>query len=1132
MQVSDEPHPLLTPELLQLKAPQQGNGQNKPSPPTTVSETQVSSSGASSSASPPEQTGQDMDEDERLVDAFGTLSIGPNGESTFLGKTARSEFLIRALLKPPTHEELECPRIPKRLVDMTCTDSDKDADEFGGEILSMLPSLSEAIRLCEVYLEYGKYFFTPVPRSELFDEILAVVYRAGSFSDINCYGSVGLLFSAFSLASLFDPSRTPYNIEAQEFYYVARATVGINPPTKRTTLRIIQTTLHLAQYLELSDWQATGTNSALPVAGHAVRLAISVGLHLNSSRWKLPEEAQQRRNRAFWSVFSNDTWMSFAYGRPPNISPAYVDCPLPSDIEPFINPEGGRETGFHLWVWQYSAFMHTVMEAAFGCTTPAYAKILELDRKIRDFPVPDYLRVCCGHEIRPEMYMKRYMVLSYKETTLLHLHRAYLAQALLEQPHDLTHHRLVPSVMSTYRSAWRLIQGLKQIWDQVPQLVSRYNLAWSQALSAAIVMCILITRSPQSKMTKSSLAELDDVAKLFEDAAPTCRSASNILDTVLTLQRKAHEAVDQTPPAPLNPNSVSSIADTLTPAELDRLGGRTQLVSPEDTDRRRRRQSSSSGNGSPTTLNGNTHIPNSNSNSNSTADILNGLLADQGFQNMHPTIAQDMRTLDSIGGPLMRLYEGEINFDSLMDGVGGGIGVGADQEQQLRLFGSGSMSPGMFSATGPAYPQGMGMGMGAGMGAGMGDSDEGSDYEIVAEGIASTVSKTLASVDEGPPQLVAVKTSTTVKKFAKEPHDIFKEARILKGLNHENIITILDVFNDTNESALSIWMPFIPFSLSQLLDSPSLSSPSSSSSSSSHEQTRFQIICTSITHQLFSALTYLHESQKIAHRDIKPTNVLLTKEGCVQLIDFGITWREDETEEDKKGDLWPEFRGEGKGKGMYFEVSTGPYRAPELLFGTRSYNAFAIDRWSLGCVLAEFFTPLAPSSSNSNSDDDSFFSSSSSNSHYRTPLFDGTRGEIGLAWSIFKILGTPNETSWPGFKDLPDAERVEFAVAEKQDLVGVLPGLGLGLGLGDGDGEGEGDEKGDEKRWREGILDIIQRLLVYPPEQRLDARSALEHGWFRGGGGGGGGVPRLTPHDSSNSRWQDRSLGNLLVEVL
>ena len=31
----------------------------------------------------------------------------------------------------------------------------------------------------------------------------------------------------------------------------------------------------------------------------------------------------------------------------------------------------------------------------------------------------------------------------------------------------------------------------------------------------------------------------------------------------------------------------------------------------------------------------------------------------------------------------------------------------------------------------------------------------------------------------------------------------------------------------------------------------------------------------------------------------------------------------------------------------------------------------------------------------------------------RLPLFNANRGDIGLAWSIFKVKGTPNESNWP-----------------------------------------------------------------------------------------------------------------------
>jgi serine/threonine protein kinase len=103
-----------------------------------------------------------------------------------------------------------------------------------------------------------------------------------------------------------------------------------------------------------------------------------------------------------------------------------------------------------------------------------------------------------------------------------------------------------------------------------------------------------------------------------------------------------------------------------------------------------------------------------------------------------------------------------------------------------------------------------------------------------------------------------------------------------------------------------------------------------------------------------------------------------------------------------------------------------PYRAPELLFGTRSYDPHAIDLWSLGATFAEFFTALklvddeGESTSDKHSQNVRHFILSRSddigttNEQWtRDSLFNSERGEISLIWSIFRIRGTPTEENWP-----------------------------------------------------------------------------------------------------------------------
>lgn len=112
-------------------------------------------------------------------------------------------------------------------------------------------------------------------------------------------------------------------------------------------------------------------------------------------------------------------------------------------------------------------------------------------------------------------------------------------------------------------------------------------------------------------------------------------------------------------------------------------------------------------------------------------------------------------------------------------------------------------------------------------------------------------------------------------------------------------------------------MPYIPYSLSNLLSSPTFSPYLLADRSVTTRVAQFSLLAKSLVFQIISAVSYLH-LEGIAHRDIKPHNILLTNEACVKLIDFGISWKESESESAKEGDLWPE-----NPEKMYFEVSTG-----------------------------------------------------------------------------------------------------------------------------------------------------------------------------------------------------------------
>ena len=97
-----------------------------------------------------------------------------------------------------------------------------------------------------------------------------------------------------------------------------------------------------------------------------------------------------------------------------------------------------------------------------------------------------------------------------------------------------------------------------------------------------------------------------------------------------------------------------------------------------------------------------------------------------------------------------------------------------------------------------------------------------------------------------------------------------REIRLLATLNHPNIATLRTAL--TYENQLAMIMEFVE---GETLANRAARAPLSTADAVNYAD------------QVLSALSYAHK-QNIIHRDIKPANMMLTPQGVVKLMDFGI----------------------------------------------------------------------------------------------------------------------------------------------------------------------------------------------------------------------------------------------------
>lgn len=296
-------------------------------------------------------------------------------------------------------------------------------------------------------------------------------------------------------------------------------------------------------------------------------------------------------------------------------------------------------------------------------------------------------------------------------------------------------------------------------------------------------------------------------------------------------------------------------------------------------------------------------------------------------------------------------------------------------------------------------------------------------YEVfeptpIGEGTYGKVYKASSAKDG---QLVALKKMKLDSEEEGMPSTAIREIALLKDLQHENVVRLLDIF--CSMTKLTLVFEYLENDLKKYMKSL--------------DNVLSADVVRQLSWQLLKGIHACHAC-RILHRDIKPQNLLIDKQGeggalRLKVADFGLA------------------RAYSVPVPKYtHEVVTVWYRAPEILLGSALYST-PVDVWSVGCVVAEMASG--------------------------SPLFAGD-SEIDTIFKVFQKLGTPTEEVWAGLKDLPEF-KVQFPKWKCKGWASIRsPSLPTKMGASG--------------------IDLLDRMMQYSPTKRMSARQALEHSYFAG----------------------------------
>ncbi|KAI9838057.1 MAG: hypothetical protein M1819_006212 [Sarea resinae] len=237
----------------------------------------------------------------------------------------------------------------------------------------------------------------------------------------------------------------------------------------------------------------------------------------------------------------------------------------------------------------------------------------------------------------------------------------------------------------------------------------------------------------------------------------------------------------------------------------------------------------------------------------------------------------------------------------------------------------------------------------------------------------------------------------------------------------------------------------------------------------------------SFARQLFTSVAFLHDLNLI-HTDLKPENILLVN-NQYQTFTYNRTIPSSSTTTNRQARqrrvlLDTEIRLIDFGSATFDDeyhssvVSTRHYRAPEIILNLGW--SFPCDIWSIGCILVEFFTGDALFQTHDNLEHLAMMEpvcGGKIDTRLVRQVQQGSRGSNGNQAARYFVRG--QKLDYPNNETSRASRKYVKAMKKLQDIIPP------------------------STPFNKLFLDLLRKIFVYDPRQRLTAKEALQHPWFK-----------------------------------